>query len=94
MARLLRAAPHLRHLTFHTDDWRYVHWLLANEFHSESGLVHPRLRHVAFTSEHVPAHLMPRVCGDQLRQRNFPCLRRLTVDDEEYPVWAPRRMAF
>jgi hypothetical protein len=27
----------------------------------------------------------------RLRQCHFPGLRRLTVYDEEYPVWVPRR---
>jgi hypothetical protein len=90
IAQLLRGAPHLRRLTFHADDWAHLRWVLSGEFTSESGLVHPRLRHVAFTSECVLDVSVLSDCGVRLRERHFPGLRRLTVDDEEYPVWLSR----
>jgi hypothetical protein len=86
MAQLLRGAPHLRRLTFHTYGWAHLSWVLSDEFTSEQGLVHPRLRHVAFTSECVLDGSSPGGCGARLRQRHFPRLRRLTVAEEEYPV--------
>jgi hypothetical protein len=97
MAWLLREAPQLRQLTFRVFRTEHTVWVLSHEAPSESafaGLVHPRLRHVVVSCEHsesnhvdVPA---PGGCGARLRQQHFPRLRRLTVDDEEYPVWVPR----
>jgi hypothetical protein len=89
-ALLLRAAPHLRQLTVHTYVWAHVRWVLSDNFPSQLNLVHPRLRHVAFTNECPPRVRqdvpVPNGCGVRLRQRHFPRLRRLTVDEEEYPV--------
>jgi hypothetical protein len=67
-----------------------------------TGLFHLRLRHVAVNSLFVAtpslyptrsAHdvPVPDGCGVLLRQRHFPRLRRFSANDEEYPVWIPRR---
>jgi hypothetical protein len=93
IARLLRAAPQLRYLTFHTYKCGHVRWIV-DEFTSGpefAELVHYRLRRFRITSDDsilgVDAPVVvPSGCGVQLRQRHFPRLRRLTVDDEEYPV--------
>jgi hypothetical protein len=93
MARLLRAAPQLRHLTFHARGFTHVHWIV-DEFTSEpefAGLVHLKLRRLAITSDDpllaVPVPVtVPSRYGVQLRRRHFPRLRRLTVDDKEYSV--------
>jgi hypothetical protein len=51
---------------------------------------HLQLRHLAVTSEESSLEVpLPGGCGVRLRQRHFPRLRRLTVGDTEYPVWAP-----
>jgi hypothetical protein len=99
LARLLRAAPHLRRLTVSADNPDYVRWALEDEDDFEftnspeppfAGLTHPRLRHFAISGD-VPD--VPDGCGVRLRERFFPRLRRLTVDEEEYPVWVPPRPA-
>jgi hypothetical protein len=87
MARLLRAAPHLRQLTF--DDVRELAdaWVVFDG-PAFAGLAHPTLRHVAFTRPYTALDAFaPGECGVRLRQRHFPGLRRFTVNDEEYPVW-------
>jgi hypothetical protein len=90
IARLLRAAPHLRQLTFYVMARAHAVWVLSGELTSEpafAGLVHPRLRHVAVMSMFLQADgPVSGVCGARLRERHFPRLRRLTMDDEEYPV--------
>jgi hypothetical protein len=99
MARLLRAAPQLRQLTIAVFYREHALVVFSDEFISEpafTGLVHPRLRHVAFSDKEATCNdyrtadmPVPFRCGIRLR-RHFPRLRRLTVGDEEYPVWAPR----
>jgi hypothetical protein len=91
MARLLRAAPHLRQLTFYAYEWPDVRWVFSDAFTSvpaRTGVAHAQLRHVAITSSQDTAldGPVPDGCGVRLRQRHFPRLRRLTVKDEEYPV--------
>jgi hypothetical protein len=89
MARLLREAPLLRRWTFHAYDREDVLWGMS-EFTSKSafaGLAHPKLRRIAVTSLYFQARgPAPSDCGVRLRQHHFPRLRRLTVDDLEYPV--------
>jgi hypothetical protein len=49
-------------------------------------------RGVAEVAHDFPAPIfVPDDYGVRLRRRHFPGLRRLTVYDEEYPVWVPRR---
>jgi hypothetical protein len=90
MAQVLREAPQLRQLTFYVQARDHARWVLSEEFTSEpafAGLVHPKLRHVAVTSMYREGGgPVPDVCGMRLRQRHFPRLRRLTMDDEEHPV--------
>jgi hypothetical protein len=96
MPLLLRAAPQLRQLAFEVLLCDHMRWVLSDECTPEPAFApeaaHPRLRHVIVTSMcallDVP---VPDGCGVRLRQRHFPCLRRFTVDDEEYPVWVARR---
>jgi hypothetical protein len=95
MARLLRAAPQLRQFTFDVFYNWSERWVISDAFTEPAfaELVHSRLRHIAITTGHCPLDvpvLVPSWCGVQLRQRHFPCLRRLTVYDEEYPMWVPR----
>jgi hypothetical protein len=98
MARLLRAAPQLRRLTFEMYFARYedVHWILSGAFRPAGSFMvmpfHLQLRHLAVSSETLPVDdvPVPRGCGVRLRQRHFPRLRRLTVGDTEYPVWVPQ----
>jgi hypothetical protein len=93
MARLLRVAPQLRQLTFHLDYPQDVQWVLSEAFTPKRSFrgVHLQLRHLAVTSEYSDLDVrVPGGCGVRLRQRHFPRLRRLTVDDEEYPVWIPQ----
>jgi hypothetical protein len=90
MARLLRLAPRLRQFTFDARRCQHALWVLSDAFTPEPpfvGLVHPRLRHFVVINweRHVDVPV-PRGCGARLRQRHFPRLRRLTVDDEDYPV--------
>jgi hypothetical protein len=100
MALFLREAPHLRQLTF--DVWESEHalWVLSRKFSpvpAFAELGHPGLRHVAVSGEHSPSSRVdvpvPGRCGVRLRQRHFPRLRRLSVDDVEYPVWAEANSA-
>jgi hypothetical protein len=88
LAWLLRAAPHLRQLSFIVDNRDYVRWALSEE-PAFAGLAHPGLRHVAIISKQSPLEVSDG-CGVRLRQRHFPRLRRFTIDDEEFPVWIPR----
>jgi hypothetical protein len=101
-ARLLRAAPQLRKLTFDVCECARVEalWVLSDAVTADTvfaGLFHPRVRHVAITSEKIsitgvyPTRYRVEVpvsdgCGVRLRQRHFPRLRRLTANEEEYPV--------
>jgi hypothetical protein len=89
LTRLLRAAPHLRQLTFDVRGSTDMRWVLS-DVPAYAGLAHPELRHVALVSMH--SEPVPDGCGVRLRQRHFPRLRRLTVDDEEYSVWVPQRV--
>jgi hypothetical protein len=99
MALVLRAAPQLRHFTF--DVFRTL-WRNALDLFSGPHfalrrscplLVHLQLRHVAIKSEDSPLDVpVPGGCGVRLRRRHFPRLRRLTVGQEEYPVWTPNRV--
>jgi hypothetical protein len=95
MARLLRAAPQLRYLTFHAYQHEHVRWIV-NEFASGpefAGLVHPRLRRVFITRDEsllVVPEPVPSLYGVKLRRRHFPRLRRPTMDDKECSVWAAR----
>jgi hypothetical protein len=99
MARLLRAAPHLRQLTFDMYGMENPLRVFLETFTLEpasAGVVHSKLRHIAVTSKYFPPDLpvpVPAGCGVRLRQRHFPALRRFTVDDEEHPVWVPPRRA-
>jgi hypothetical protein len=90
MARLLRAAPQLRQLTFEVLVRDHALWALSDESTPKSafaGLVHPKLRHIDVTSVYLPVHVhVSDGCGERLRHRHFPRLRRLTVNDAEYPV--------
>jgi hypothetical protein len=90
MARLMRAAPQLRQLTFYVMDRVHALRVLSEESACEpawAGLVHPRLRRIVVISLFRRTHsLVSRDCGVPLRQRHFPRLRRLTVDGEEFPV--------
>jgi hypothetical protein len=87
-AKLLRTAPHLRKWTLDMFACDPTHgWPLSEQFTSEpafAGLVHPKLRHVVATF--MFQQVVPAKCGVRLRQRHFPRLRRLTVDEEEYPM--------
>jgi hypothetical protein len=94
MARMLRAAPQLRKLTFDVCEYWSVEalWVLRGACTLDAvfaGLFHLRLRHVAIGlyptgyRREVP---VPDGCGVRLRQRHFPRLRRLIANDEEYPV--------
>jgi hypothetical protein len=95
VAQTLRAAPQLRRLTFDGVLIFRGRWGSLKDFFTEpafAGLNHPRLRHIVVTGgclrgSNVP--VPPEEWGVQLRQRPFPCLRRLTVKDEEYAVCAP-----
>jgi hypothetical protein len=85
VARLLRAAPHLRQLTLDFCDPADLRWVLS-DVPACAGLAHSCLRHVVLVGlSHSPLDV-PDGCGARLRQRHFPRLRRLTMDDEEYPV--------
>jgi hypothetical protein len=90
MARVLRAAPQLRQLTFYVMDRAHALRVLSDESASEPAfaeLVHPKLRDVVVTSMfHRARGPVLGECGVRLRQRHFPRLRRLTVDNEEHPV--------
>jgi hypothetical protein len=90
MARLMRAAPQLRQLTFYVMDRVHALRVLSEESACEpawAGLVHPRLRRIVVISLFRQTHsLASRDCSVPLRQRHFPRLRRLTVDGEEFPV--------
>jgi hypothetical protein len=90
MAQLLRAAPQLRQLTFYVQARDHALRVLSEESTSEPafvGLVHSMLRHVVVTSMfHQARGAVLGECGVRLRQRLFPRLRRLTVDNEEHPV--------
>jgi hypothetical protein len=71
-------------------------WVLSDASAPEeltfAGVAHPSLRHVAIINQYPPQdEPLPSDCGARLRQRYFPRLRRLTVYDEEYPVWLPRQ---
>jgi hypothetical protein len=87
VARLMSEAPH---------GFEHALWVLSETFTPEPAfakVVHSRLRHVGITSKYYPQDLpvpvpvpVPDGCGMRLRQRHFPRLRRLTVDDEEHPV--------
>jgi hypothetical protein len=86
MALLLREAPQLRQLTFRGHVSADLRWVVEDTF-APAGVVHQRLRHVAVTGEYPDRDVsVPRGCGVRLRERHFPRLRRLTVDDQEYPV--------
>jgi hypothetical protein len=101
-ARLLRAAPQLRKLTFDVCECARVEalWVLSDAVTADTvfaGLFHPRVRHAAITSEKISVTgVYPTLhraevpvsdgCGARLRQRHFPRLRRLTANDEECPV--------
>jgi hypothetical protein len=91
-ARLLRAAPHLRRLTFCVFGWVLARCVLLRELTTGSAR-HPRLRHVAINGQYLRMDDVPPPdeCGLRLRQHQFPRLRRLTVEDEEFPVWVPLR---
>jgi hypothetical protein len=94
MPRLLRAAPQLRQLTLDVYFRENSRWDLSDAFApvwAFPGLVYPRLRHVVISMSPLLDVLMPRGYGVWLRHRNFPGLRRFTVDDEEYPVWVLQR---
>jgi hypothetical protein len=98
VARLLRAAPQLRQLTFDVYFPEDAQWVLSGAFTRERSFMrpfHPQLRHLAITSEHSPMGVrVSGGCGVRLRQRHFPRLRRLTVEDEDYPVvWCVVRPA-
>jgi hypothetical protein len=89
MAQVLREAPQLRHLTFCVMGRADALRVLSEEFTSEptfAELVHPKLRHFTVTTVFRQEGALPGVSGLRLRERLFPRLRRLTVDDEEYPV--------
>jgi hypothetical protein len=90
MARLLREASQLRQLTFYVQARADADFVLSEEFTSEPAfarLVHYGLRHIAIGSMFLPlARPLPGIWGMRLRQRLFPRLRRLSADDEEYPV--------
>jgi hypothetical protein len=93
--RLLRAAPHLRRLTLDARFDELMRDFLTDAFTpvpAFTGVIHPTLRHLAITNNHPPVEVqVPGDCGALLRQRHFPALRRLTVYDEEYPVWVRQR---
>jgi hypothetical protein len=94
VARLLRAAPQLRQLSLHLHFRENMRWALSDAFTPAcafAGIVHPMLRHIVVTMSSLDV-IVPAGCGVQLRQRHFPGLRRLTVDEEEYPAWVPRRV--
>jgi hypothetical protein len=102
MTRLLREAPQLRQLTVDVFGTKDALWVLSDALIPEPpftgpafvGLAHPRLRHLALTSTTYPLDVsVPRGCGARLRRRHFPRLRRLTVEDEDYPVWCGPRPA-
>jgi hypothetical protein len=102
MPWLLREAPQLRQLTFDVFGCKHALWVLSDAATPKPpftgpafvGLAHPRLRHLALTSMTYPLDVsVPRGCGARLRQRHFPRLRRLTVQDEDYPVWCAVRPA-
>jgi hypothetical protein len=90
VARLLRAAPELRQLTFDVYYPKDAQWVLSEAFTPVWAFMRPfhlQLRHLAITSESSPMGVrVPGGCGARLRQRHFPRLRRLTVEDEDYPV--------
>jgi hypothetical protein len=90
LARVLRAAPQLRRLTleirgyFEADEETEETEEDAGEADEEGPasseeVVHPRLRHLVVV-EHCEVD-----CAVML-QRYFPRLRRLTVNDQDYPV--------
>jgi hypothetical protein len=90
LARVLHAAPQLRRLT--------VEFLLeASDLEDDdeeeepalAEVVHPRLRHlVVKCSNDEMADDEVVDCAVKLQQRYFPRLRRLTVNDQDYPVSA------
>jgi hypothetical protein len=92
IARLLFAAPLLRRLTVQVADWgEEIPRLLVVELITDpafAGLVHPRLRHliVECGSDAQPDSAAAADCAFVLQQRRFPRLRRLTLDDQDYPV--------
>jgi hypothetical protein len=92
-ARLLRAAPQLRLLTVDICDEGEEEdavWLSAAELITDpafAGLVHPRLRHLAVGCEYdARPDDGAADCAFVLQQRQFPRLRRLTLDEQDYPV--------
>jgi hypothetical protein len=95
-ARLLREAPQLRHLRLNLlECWHAGSILTDDPLYKPifMGLRHQKLRHLVVSGEfsqvlQIEADFTaPFDCGVELRQRHFPRLRRVTVDDDEYPVW-------
>jgi hypothetical protein len=92
LARLLRAAPQLRRLTvdicFRIKEASL--WLTAGApitHPAFAGLVHARLRHLVVGCDHArPDGGAADDCAVLLQQHHFPRLRRLTLNEEEYPV--------
>jgi hypothetical protein len=106
IARLLRAAPRLRNITFDVlCEYPSALWFLSDAFTAEpvfAGRCHPQVRHVAvnfvgialigenIAREPAPAPVPMSKCGVRLRQSHFPHLRRFTANNEDYAVWIPR----
>jgi hypothetical protein len=82
VARILRAAPNLRHFA---GGWLRggVSWSTDPNF---AELVHPWLRSVHIVSARDDAGPPSADCASQLRLRHFPRLQQLVVDDAEYYV--------
>jgi hypothetical protein len=92
LARLLRAAPQLRHFAFNFYGRDHALRVFSQPLTPEPAfaeVVDSGLRHVAITTEHPLGLPVAGDCGVRLRQRHFPHLRRFSVEDAEYPVWAP-----
>jgi hypothetical protein len=90
LARLLRAAPQLRRVTVEIfkqpEDVSF--WLTAGEPITDpafAGMVHHQLRHLIVRNGPRPENVAAD-CAVVLRQRHFPRLRRVTVDEQDYPV--------
>jgi hypothetical protein len=83
MARILRAAPNLRHFSGGWLHGGVGSWSGDPEF---AELVHPRLRTVHILSAGDVAGPPCTDCASQLRRSLFPRLQQLVVDDVEYYV--------
>jgi hypothetical protein len=87
VARLLRAAPQLRHLHFGLFSIDLSTWSTDPSFEA---LTHPCLRSICFASGDAHRSDAPPAamhhCAAELRRLHFPRLRYLKVDETVCPV--------